>query len=396
MKMKSKTPLVLILGGSLTGLGVIRACHANKYVCVLLDSNDGIAFKSKIPQGKIIVRGEDFDNEVLRSIKILCEGVKPFLIATSDIWLDFIICNRKMLDRIGLNILHSGSSCVRKCLNKEEFYHWCIENKISTPLSVASKFQQVDLQQLKSLALPLIVRPIAHKRHKATVELPKAIEVNSYGEIDTVSKLYLTAGIEFMLSESLLQERIVQYSVPFACVNGKIISFVAIKKRPLASQCSVGSYVEIVSNAVVESFARDAINKIHYFGIGEAEILFSLDSGRMYLIEINARPWEQIALALASSYNFMKIIVEDQEIEECRNKKKKMCWISFNQDLFNCFSSSTGIVRRGELSFVEYFLSLGKANVFPVFSLVDLGPFLYTTKEMVLQIGIGLKKMMGR
>ena len=59
----------------------------------------------------------------------------------------------------------------------------------------------------------------------------------------------------------------------------------------------------------VEQLARNAIERLDYFGIGEAEILRDKQTGEDYLIEINARPWLQYALAPASNHDFLGLVL---------------------------------------------------------------------------------------
>lgn len=155
-----------------------------------------------------------------------------------------------------------------------------------------------------------------------------------------------------------------------------MVSFVARKLRPAPERCAVGSYVELAPADPIEAIARRAAEELDYFGIGEAEVLHAHDSGRSYLIEINARPWLQYALAPKSGYDFLGLITGRPQPGAVPVKTGRR-WIDLHSDLFAAFSKSEGAVRRGELRLIPYLKSLLKANVFARFDWRDPAPALY-------------------
>jgi predicted ATP-grasp superfamily ATP-dependent carboligase len=177
-----------------------------------------------------------------------------------------------------------------------------------------------------------------------------------------------------VVSESLLHTPLTQFSVPFARSDSHFEVFVARKVRPAPRHCSVGSYVELAPQPDVESLARRVATALDYFGIGEAEILRDDATGRLFLIEVNARPWLQYALAPASGHDFLGPLVgKSRAMRRVTDGRR---WIDFESDLFGAFSSSVGAVRLGELGLGSYLLSLMRANVYARFDLRDPLPAL--------------------
>jgi len=92
------------------------------------------------------------------------------------------------------------------------------------------------------------------------------------------------------------------------------------------------------------------------------------------LIEINARPWLQYALAPASGHDFLGALLgRPRAMRRVTDGRR---WIDFDSDVFGAFSSSVGAVRLGELGLGSYLLSLLRANVYARFDLRDPMPAL--------------------
>jgi len=110
--------------------------------------------------------------------------------------------------------------------------------------------------------------------HHSRSGIPKAVEVGSPEDLAKLLERFRVAGPRRSVAESLLGQRLIQYSVPFARRGTEIVSFVAQKVRPPADWCSTGTCVEL-SPMPKSSLARRSVEALDYFGIGEVEILHS-------------------------------------------------------------------------------------------------------------------------
>jgi len=95
-------------------------------------------------------------------------------------------------------------------------------------------------------------------------------------------------------------------------------------------------------------------------------------TGSLFLIEINARPWLQYALAPASGYDFLGTLVGRKRL--MRRMQDGRRWINLESDLYVAFSSSIGAVRHGEVGLGAYLKSVLRANVYARFDLRDPMP----------------------
>lgn len=359
---------LVVLGSSITALAIAREAHGLGLQPVVVDVADGIAHQSSLVQTPRFRAGSETEN-----LRQLCElgGTDACLISTADLWISFLRRNRDALERAFLAILHPPNESLDICLSKTAFADWCLMNQLRTPKYCRGD----DAARLRDIVYPVLVRPAETLHDRQNSGIPKAVEARSTDELSRLLETYRAAGVAAIVAESLLGQRLVQYSVPFARRDTQTLSFVARKVRPPAEWCSTGTCVELSPELEVESLARKAVEALDYFGIGEVEILHSLDTGYYYFVEINARPWLQYALATASGHNFLAFMLGlDQPT--AAPIKQRLTWLNFSGDAYVCFSKSRGIVRRGALPLLEYLKSILRANVYARFSWRDPKPWL--------------------
>jgi predicted ATP-grasp superfamily ATP-dependent carboligase len=362
----SVPPRLAILGSTVTALAVARnAAHLGMRP-VLLDTEAGVAagtrraqirlFPGHAPQALLPVLQE-----------IAAEG-PAWLIATSDAWLRFVVEHRFALERAFADVLHPDNATLAICLSKAEFSRWCAREGLPT----ARAFHRAELLDgADRLPYPLLLRP-QESRHQSGGTVPKAVEARDPAELRRWLATYDAAGATPLVTESLLGRRIVQYSVGAARRGAATLSFTAIKRRPLPERCSVGTFVEISADAAVDALARRALDALAYHGIAEVEILRDEDSGRDVLIEVNARPWVQYALAPASGHDLLGFLINPGA--PARAAKRGGRWLNLSGDVYGCFSRSLGIVRSGRLSFPAWLGSVLRADTYAHFSWTDPGP----------------------
>ncbi len=357
---------LIILGSSLTSLAVARDAHALGLQPIVVDTEAGIAFRSRRARSVLLPKSA---SETETVAQVLSEsGKQDYLIATSDAWLKFLVANRAVLDGAYGTVLQANNAALEICLDKAKFGAWCLTHELSAP-----RIWRVGKEpRPPELAPPFLIRPAQTLHGALSGKLPKAVEAVTEAELTTWLETFASHRCEALVSESLLNQRLTQYSVPFVRTPGRTELFVARKVRPAPKHCSVGSYVELAPQDEAQRLTQRAIEALDYFGIGEAEVLYSESSGRVFLIEINARPWLQYPLAPASGHDFLGILIGRPR--SMRALKKGRRWIDLPSDLFGALSSSIGAVRHGELGLVSYLTSLARANVYARFDWWDPAP----------------------
>ncbi len=118
---------------------------------------------------------------------------------------------------------------------------------------------------------------------------------------------------------------------------------------------------------------RKLFNNIGFIGIGSAEFKRDERDGKLKLIEINPRYWQQNLLALSCNVNFPYINyldLIDKRPEPITNFKAGIKWVNFFSD-FNSFMSYRKLK---QITFVDWLKSLKGSKIFSNFSWDDLLP----------------------
>ncbi len=366
----SAVPLstLVILGASATGLAVARDAHRHGLCAVVADREDGPALHSRWVRA-VDVSAVPAANLIERIVRL--GGPHAALIATSDHWIRWLAGYRPQLSESYRLIVQPSNPTLEICLDKMAFSEWCTAFGLPSPAA----WMPNRAPRPSSLAFPVLLRPV-RTAHGHDPNLPKAVEARDESELALWLQRFTAKGVEPMASASLLGRKLEQYSVPFARCKEQMLMFTALKMRPDADLCQTGTYVQIAVDERSEGLARTAIERLDYFGIGEVEILRDTQAGKDYLIEINARPWLQYALAPASNHDFLGLVLGLSPA--CKNApvRSGKAWIDLYQDLFVAFSRSIGMVRHGRLGLFAYLASLTRCNVFSLFDWRDLRPFL--------------------
>lgn len=364
---------LVILGSSLTALAVARDAHRHGLAPVVVDYQPGIAFRSRWVTPLLVADpgAEDVTRSVVRSA-----GAHSALVATGDDWLRFVVARRAALDAAFAQVLHPPNPMLETFLSKRAFSEWCAQHRLPSPLAWCPGVTERPAE----LQFPMLVRPCETLHARPDLGLPKAVEVKTERELHGWIERFTCQDVAPLVSESLLSHRLTQYSVPFARRSDTTLTFVARKLRPGPDNCAQGTLVELASNVEVERLGRLAAERAGYYGIGEAEILHSHDSGRSYLIEINARPWLQYALAPATGHDFLGWMLRADGLSDATHAARgaRKTWINLRDDRSVTLSRQNGSVRHGRLGIGAYLRSLACSNVYAVFDPRDPMPFVHS------------------
>src|SRR5438105_1794158 len=214
-------PRVIILGSSLTALGVAREAASLGLEPVIVDHAGGPAITSRRYRHSIVPEGDDA--RTAEAVANIIAVSRSSIIATGDAWLRFIVRNRTALDGA---ILHASNDVLETCLDKVRFANWCETTGISAP----RHWSGTDASVPNHLKLPLLVRPAVTLHSLPSAPVPKATEVRDSAALLELLRKFRDAGIKPLACESLLSQRLTQFSVPFVRdASGSMRSFVAAK-----------------------------------------------------------------------------------------------------------------------------------------------------------------------
>ena len=369
--MRCSTAELVILGNNITALALVRGARRHNIRPVLFDCEAGIAFKSRLACKVLCPVGEDA--VIMDKLTLLGADRTAFLIAASDDWISFIIRNREELVRHFQCILHAQNEVLLTCLDKGAFSQFCERHGLTAP----RYYDLSDSTRLADIKYPVIMRPSCSSIVLGDI-IPKAVHIDDEPGLNSWREKFHSAGVPYVVTESLLHHRLRKYSVAIAKSGKTMVHYVAEQLRPQPKECGAGVYVELSPNLEVEALARRVAELLDYYGMGEMEILYSQDDGRYYLIEFNVRPWLQYSLAESSNHCLLKFLIDADAYQRDTELKTGRSWLWLVNDLHVCFSRSIGYLWHGRMGWREYLHSLLRANSPAVFSWNDPWPALYS------------------
>ncbi len=322
---------LVVLGDTITALAIVRECRTVGLPSVLIANRPGPATFSNIPR---VISLQAVSNEELLEVVLRQAGEEgTALIADSDSWLSWIISHRSTLQSKFAAILHPSNEVLELCLNKSSFLRWCAARKLPAP----KLYEDSHILGQIDAGMPVIVRPELTRHGKAD-GLPKAKEITSTAELSQLLDRYKQCGAVATICESLVRPSIRQYSVAIVRSDvGETRVFVAEKVRPSAEKCGGGTYVVASPDSGVEKLACEAAVAIDLYGIAEIEILKDEDTARLYLIEINPRPWVQYALASKSGFRCLTFLLDRSQYKESKERNTGKRWRKVSAMIFTSF-----------------------------------------------------------
>ena len=367
-----RSQVIVILGGDETGLAVVRNAARLGLRSVVFARHGDVTTRSRLATCVTIARPLG-----AAALAAVCaEGSpehRPPLIATNDWWLRFVMAHRTTLEE-RFSVLHPSNPVLEACLNKRRFAEWATAHGIGTPELVDIPRDTATSETVTpTLPFPLFLRP--ESSNDAPPHLvPKAMSVTGSAELRAAVRAFDAAAAPWVATRSLLGDVHAHYSVGIAVRDDAWLSFVAQKLRPLPERCAVGTYVALRPHAAAESLARTVLQAMGFgFGIAEVEIV-ATRTDQLRVIEVNPRPWTQFALSYRSGHDLLRLLLQLAPEPLATPRRDGLAWISVTNDLFVCFSGSTGLVRHGGLTLAEYVKSLAHARVFSRFALNDPRP----------------------
>lgn len=166
--------------------------------------------------------------------------------------------------------------------------------------------------------------------------------------------------------------------------DGRTLAELCLKKiRQWPVRFGVGSAVISVEDEELLAYGRQFFRGIGYHGVGSAEFKRDARDGKLKLIELNTRYWQQNALAEACGVNFAWIQYQDLKkrlLASSPGQKNGVLWVNRYMD----FSSFLVYHREGSLSWQAWRRSLKGKKVFADYATDDPLPAFY-------DIGFGKK-----
>ena len=304
---------VIVIGGHVQGLGVIRIFGKNKIPCFVLDSNNINIAKHSKHCTKFIKFDQDQD-----FIQFLIDLNKKYnlndwlLIPTDDNYVSILSQNKQILEKY-YRISVDDWDVTEKFYNKRITYQLTHDLNIDMPRTYFPNSIE-DLNNI-DIDYPCIIKPaVMHKLHS---QIRKKILVCN-NRNDLVAKYQKVLSYipedEVIIQEIIPGDSNNQYSACFFFDRTKpLVSLVARRKRQYPIDFgSCTTFAETIKDTNLLENAKKILSKVGYWGICEVEFKKDERDGKYKFLEVNPRTWKWHSISnksespfLMSLYNYL-------------------------------------------------------------------------------------------
>lgn len=335
-----KTNGVIVIGGHVQGLGIIRTFGKQKIPSILIDNTSiNIGRHSKYCQRFYKVKDTNLLEFLLNS-KLLRKYNNWVIFPTNDLHVKLLSQNKKQLEK-KYTVSTDNWDIVNTFYNKINAYKLLLQTNINLPKTFFPK--NLDDLHNCNISFPLIIKPaVMHEFYKQSKT--KVFVCNNKSDLINNYKLANTfiSTSEIMVQEIIPGSYKAQYSACFFSIKGKPV-ITMLGKRSRQHPLTFGNattYAETIKNH--PEFYNDAIeilDKTKYTGLCEIEFIYDERDNKYKFLEVNPRTWKWHSIAekaetpfLASIYNFL-----NNTSYPTKNEWKKASFRHRTTDIPTCF-----------------------------------------------------------
>ena len=389
----SRTVPCCVLGLFDTGLAVVRALSRSGLTVFGFDhQREHFGFRSKLgvhaiaPHPRAPAELVAFLKE--RAFRL---ADRPVLYPTSDAFVTFVSENREALAPSFRIALPSRES-VAAAVNKAAMYARAVDAGVATPSTHTPRTLD-DVQRLAcTLSYPVVVKPLVGHVWRERYRTEKAIRVEGEGALVALFAQILASG-ESALVQSLIVGPNTNHCKVCAYFDeqGEARAVLCMRKiRQYPVDFGVGTLMETVADPDLEALGLKVFRAMNWRGPGSIEFKRDDRDGQWKLIELNARLWQQNALAEAAGMNFpfiqyMDAIGHATTVESYRVGVRWM-------DEFRDPRSAWAHRKRGAVTLRRWVRSLSGVRAYALWAADDPGPFVAAARQ---HLSSGWRRMSG-
>ncbi|MBN1472263.1 MAG: hypothetical protein JW925_10820 [Syntrophaceae bacterium] len=315
-----KKPGVIVLGGHVQGLGILRIFGREGIPGILIDDtalNLGRHSKYCLKFFKIS------EKDLLKKLYQLGEDgqYKEWLIfPTNDFYVKLLSQNKKQLEKQFIVSTDDWES-VRLFYNKRETYQFA--KKLSIP--IAATFypkNETDLDKIQ-IEYPCIIKPAIMYDFYRQVK-KKVFVCGSIEELKTNYRkaLGLIPAEEILVQEIIKGPSKNQFSACFLFLNGQSyvhLTACRMRQHPIDFG-NATTYAETVDVPVLKEYGERLLAAANYNGICEVEFKLDERDNQYKFLEVNARTWKWHTIANKAKTPFLTLLYDHLTGNEIHKK----------------------------------------------------------------------------
>ena len=367
----------LVLGLGDTGLAVVRALGRAGIVTHGVDRRRRIGFRSRYVKARICpdpkIQHEAFVAHLVSFAR--ASDAPPVLFVTADVFLDAVARAWTRLSDHFL-LLAPPPAVVNCFLDKHHLHRWCVDAGIAAPRSVHVTSPNGLGSEIDALTFPVFVKPsTAATRSGSFAGSAKGEVAHDPAEIRRIVAGATREGGDVIIQEVVQgpDTSCFKYCALVASDGRRLLEFTMQKIRNFPAHFGVGSCCVSRLEPEVLALGREVFERTGYRGVGSIEFKRDQRDGRLRLIEVNARYWQQVALPTACGLNFPAthyLEATGQAPGAVTEFTSGVKWLDLTADLASCLEYQ----REGTLTWTGWRQSLRGPMVSSDFDWSDMWP----------------------
>ena len=369
-----------VLGMFETGLGVGRSLGRKGIKVIGIDFKKDIGFYSRFMTVRIcphpLEEEENFTEFLLALGKTQKE--KPVLFITSDDFLFSVTKNRERLKEYFL-MNFPDKRIVESVIDKYQQY--LLAKKIGIPLPKTFFPKNLtELDQIKrGLSYPVFVKAQEVNLWRKNISSSiKGFFINREHDLINIFKVIFKKYSKAIVQEIVQGPDTNHFKI--CCYLSKkgavLLAFTLQKIRQQPIRFGVGAVVQSIHYPKLLEIGEKLFTAINYRGVGSAEFKLDEKDGKLKLIELNPRYWQQNILAEKCGMNFPFVDYLEttgQMPSPISDFRKGIKWINIYMD----FDSFLSYRREKKLALSGWLASLRGTKVFSDLAFDDILPAFY-------------------
>jgi len=383
-----KEPIAIVFGLFETGLGIARSLGQQGIKVIGVDFKKDIAWYSRYVKPLLCPHP-------LKEMKTFLEWIKqnfsnnikkiPIFLSSDDFLNSFSINRAVLSDLFLFNI--ANNDLLDKISDKYNQYLLAKNAGIQLPKTqVITNKNAINALDLNDFHFPVFIKglDVTSWREKISGTI-KGFPVDSVNDLHCKAIDILEQNVPIVIQEIIKGPDTNHFKYnTYIGTDGQIKAEFTLRKiRQNPIHFGVGAVVESVYDDELVAEGRKLFKNINFMGIGSAEFKRDEQDGKLKLIEINPRYWQQNYLSTACGINFPHINycdLNDIPIENNSSFKNCIKWVNQYMD----FDSFLKYRKENNLTFSSWRKSLKGKKVYSDFTWDDPIPAFY-------EIRFGLK-----
>ena len=298
----------IVLGGNFVGLGIVRSLGSRGIPVWVIDSDRS---KSIAQFSRYTKRFIECKSNIIELL--LREGREHrltgwVLFPVSDEFVELMSANREVLGSVYV-VTTPPTEVTQFALDKRLTYKRAREIGIDAPWTVTGE-SLADLEA-RDIPYPVVLKPAINHHFFPQTNL-KALAV---ADVSDLRQRYAQMNQYIPGDEILVQERIPgggenQFSFCAVCKDGQAYaSLVAQRRRQYPIEFgNASTFVETISQPVVEAAGRRFLESIGLDGVAEVEFKFDPRDGKYKILDVNPRIWGWHTLGKSAGMDFSYLL----------------------------------------------------------------------------------------